>query len=424
MARASRAVSPSRLPSQHAYPNVTRFPWLQTILATVLAFMMFAGVSSALMLADLDRQVKGAVIDTGNLGAVEENDPFPTDNFEGRPVNILVSGIDSRYGENEAVGAGSTEDDNTIRSDSTMIVHLSADRSRTTVLSVPRDLMVEIPECVVADGSVMSAQYAQFNWAFSTGAVTDDLAGGIACVEATVEELTGLSIDGFIIIDFAGFEKLIDAMGGVDLCIDEDMSDELAGLELTEGCHRLTGVQGLAFARARHNVGDGSDLQRIDRQQQLIGAMVAQALNSSLFSNMPQMYQFVQEAMQVAAFSRSLDTWRANSALLNSVRHTPPENFQFVTMPWQYNPDDPNRVILEEPLASELSLSLVNDEPLPVGIIFRNLENQTFVVGPDGAPIMIDAEGNPVTVDENGQVVPAPVTPDAPAADLAANEWE
>lgn len=405
MSRASRNVTPSRLPSQHAYPNVARFPWAQTIVATLLAFLMFAGVASALMLADLDRQVKGAVLDTEDLGAA---DGMPVDSFEGRPVNILITGIDSRYGENEAVGAGTAEDEDTIRSDSTMIVHLSADRARTTVLSVPRDLMVDIPECVVADGSVMPEQYGQFNWAFSTGAVQDDLAGGIACVEATVEQLTGLDMDGFIIIDFAGFEKLINAMGGVELCIDEDMSDELAGLELSKGCHTLDGRQGLAFARARHDVGDGSDLQRIDRQQQLIGAMVAQALDSNIFSNMPQMYRFVQEAMQVAAFSRSLDTWRANSALLNSVRGTPPEDFRFVTVPWMYNPNDPNRVLLEEPAAGELFFSLVKDEPLPEGTIFRNLDNQTFIVGVGGEPVMIDEEGNPIKVTADGRVVPAP----------------
>lgn len=423
MSDSFRRVSPSRLPSQHAYPNIRRFPWIQTVLVTILALGTFVGVSSALVLNNLDQQVKGAVIDTENLGAVQTEEPVPVDSFEGRPVNILVAGIDSRYGDNEAVGAGTSEDEDTIRSDVTMVVHLSADRTRTTILSIPRDLIVEIPECVLSDGSVSPAQYGQFNWAFSTGAGTDDLAGGIACVQATAEELTGLTMDGFIIIDFAGFERLIDALGGVNLCIDEDMSDELAGLDLKAGCHRLDGVTGLAFARARHDVGDGSDLQRIDRQQQLIGALVVQALDSNMFTDLPTLYQFVQEAMQIAGFSRSLDTWRANSALLNSVRHTPRENFQFVTMPWLYSPEDPNRVILEEPLASELDASLVNDQPLPPGVVFRDLSNQTFVVGPDGVPIMIDELGNPIVLDENGQAVPGP-SPDGGEENLGSDGLE
>lgn len=408
---------PKRLPSQHAAVNARVFPWARTLFATLLAGALFVGTASSLIVANLDRQVKGAVLNTDHLGAVQDTkEEAPPDSFHGRSVNILIAGIDSRYGENDGIGSGTSETETSIRSDTTMVLHLSADRKSTTVMSIPRDLMTTIPSCVLSDGTVTYEQYGMFNSAFATGAVTDDLAAGIACTQATVEYLTGIDIDGFAVIDFAGFEKLIDALGGVEICLEEAIYDSggYTGLDLPAGCQVLDGEAGLDYARARHvNISDGSDISRIDRQQKLVGAIIAQVLDSNMLTDLPKLYAFMQESLQIAAFSSSLDDLRTDAGLVNSIRNTKREDFRFVTVPWGSDINDPNRVVTEEPLATDLFMALADDEDLPVGLIYRDLDNHRFIIGEEGESIMIDDEGNHVILDENGEMIPSP----APTSD-------
>lgn len=405
-------------PSAHAYPNPYRFPWFRSLIAAAFAVVLFGWVAGALIIEDLDRQIKGSVLQTEHLGAVddkqEEQRP-PQDRFKDQPVNILISGIDSRYDENGQLGAGTTDVDPTIRSDTTMVLHLSADRQRVSVLSIPRDMKVDIPSCRLSDGTESYEYYGMFNSAFSTGAGLDDIAGGIACTQATVESFTGIDIDGFVVVDFAGFAKLVDTLGGVDICLDEEMYDTAAGLDLPAGCQTLDGQQGLAFARARKELADGSDMKRIDRQQLLIGLIISQVLDSNMFTNMPTLYKFVQDGMATSKFSPSLDSWRTDAALLNSIRNTPRDQIRFVTVPWIQDPEDLNRLLPEYDLAEPVFASFIEDLPLPVGTLFRNLENQTFIVGPDGEAIMTDEYGVPYDLDANGNpIIPEPGTDSFP----------
>lgn len=413
MSKAKSRANTDRLPVAHASPNPHRFPWVRSVLAAVLAVALFGGVAGALIINNLDHQIKDSVISTANRGsdtsqsATVVNEELPPDAFEGRPVNILVAGIDSRYDENGEIGAGTIDLDPTIRSDTTMILHLSADRQHATILSIPRDMMVDIPSCQTADGSYTYAHYGMFNSAFADGAGLDDIAGGIACTQATVEDFTGITIDGFVVIDFTGFSRLVDTLGGVDICLDEAMYDELAGLDVPAGCQTLHGQQALAFARARKDLADGSDLRRIDRQQWLIGQMVSQILDSNMFTNLPSLYKFVQEGLSTSKFSPSLNSWRTDAALLNSIRNTPRENIRFVTTPYLPDPEDENRVLPDYYQASAIFQALIDDQPLPAGTLFRNLQNQTFIVGDAGEAIMTDDLGNPYELDENG----APIIP-------------
>lgn len=424
MSRARPRAKGIRPPRAHAYPNPYRFPWLRALLASVLAVALFGSVASALMISNLDQQIKNSVISTQDLGAVGESQrdegvPLPKDYFEGRPVNILISGIDSRYDDNGELGAGTVDVDPTIRSDTTMVLHLSADREHVTILSIPRDMKVDIPSCRRADGTVTYEYFGMFNSAFSTGAGLNDIAGGIACTEATVESFTGVDIDGFVVIDFAGFANLVETLGGVDICLPEPMKDEAAGLDLPEGCQTLDGMQGLAFARARKQIADGSDMKRIDRQQQLIGLMISQVLDSNMFTNLPKLYAFVQEGMATSKFSASLDSWRTDAALLNSIKNTPREDIRFVTVPWVEDPTNPNRLLVEEYQADLIFDSIIDDQPLPEGTIFRNLENETFIVGEDGEAHRCDEYGRIYELDEFGE----PIIPESdPAYDPAKDQ--
>ncbi len=397
-----RTSTPNRRPlPAHASPNPIRFPWIRTIAASLVAVFLFTSVAGALMLNNLDRQIKDSVLITEHLGAIpqsgeEEEEEAPADKFAGRAVNLLVSGIDSRYDEDGQIGENS---DPTIRSDTTLIMHIAKDRKSVTVLSIPRDMKVTIPACRLSDGSESWEYYGMFNSAFSTGAGLDDIAGGIACTQAAAEAFTGINIDGFVVIDFAGFAKLVDALGGVDMCVEEDLYDKEAKLDLEAGCQTLDGTQALAFARARKMLADGSDTKRIDRQQLLIGLMISQVLDSNILTDLPSLYALVQEAMATSKLSPSLDNLRTDAGLLNSVRSAPKDHIRFVTVPYETDPEDPNRLVPEYYQAEEVFAALISDEPLPPGTVFRDLDNDTYVVGPDGEAIPSDEYGVPLESD-------------------------
>ena len=175
--------------------------------------------------SQIDRQDVTDLLGTDRPDAASTHGP--ADDFDGKPVNILIMGSDIRRGYDDGTEG--------MRSDTTAIFHLSADRKRIDVVSIPRDTMVAIPSCRLPDGSKSEAQsYAMFNSAFSTG--SDDSSNpadtkyAAACTMRTVEKLTGMRIDHFMVIDFTGFENMVNALGGVPMYLDEPIDDPNAGL--------------------------------------------------------------------------------------------------------------------------------------------------------------------------------------------------
>ena len=163
-------------------------------------------------------------------------------------------GSDSRAGANRKKAGGAT--DGTARSDTAMVVHIAKDHKHASVVSIPRDTLVDRPECTKADGrTVPAASRAMFNSAFEVG--------GAACAVKTAESVTGLRMNHFVEIDFAGFAGFVDAIGGVTVTTAIPIDDKQSGLELAAGTDHLSGDRALAFVRTRHGVGDGSDLGRI-----------------------------------------------------------------------------------------------------------------------------------------------------------------
>jgi LCP family protein required for cell wall assembly len=183
------------------------------------------------------------------------------------PINILVAGIDTRTGlthqEEVELHVGS---DISMNSDTLMLVHISADHSSVHVVSLPRDSWVNIP------GHGMS----KINAAIGLG--------GPALMVKTVEQATGLVINDYVEIDFLGFVKVIDALGGVDICLPYAVDDSYTGLHLPAGVHHVDGVTALAFARDRHSFAL-SDVARISDQQQLLSSLFAEATDSGILAN-------------------------------------------------------------------------------------------------------------------------------------------
>ena len=281
-----------------------------------------------------------------NRPAAPERDP--DDPSAGVPVNILLLGSDTREGENSAIGGAN----DSVASDTTLVVHLSADRSRVEIVSIPRDSLVDIPRCTMSDGTVLpAAGDTMFNHAFSRGWFNGgDLASATACAMSTVESLTGLYLDGAIVADFNGFSSMVEALGGVPITIPEALSSPKAGgLVLEAGPQVLTPWEATQLSRARTGTGwgleIGSDLKRIERQQALLGAMATAAADKNLLTDLPALTRFVDAATESLTVSDSIGSVRDITGLALSLRHTKMDEIVFTQVPTEPAPQDPDRVV-------------------------------------------------------------------------------
>ncbi|MCT9081687.1 LCP family protein [Streptomyces fulvoviolaceus] len=270
--------------------------------------------------------------------------PLPTE-----AINILVLGSDSRSGkENKALGGGSSGG---ARSDTAMVVHIDAGRTKATVVSIPRDTLVTRPSCPLESGGSTAVAYnAMFNSAYAVG--------GAVCAVKTVESITNVRMDHYIEIDFSGFAKLVNALGGVTVTTDEDIDDDDSHLKLAAGTHTLNGKQALALARTRHGIGDGSDLGRIGLQQKLVKALLEQISSTNLLSDPTQLYTVADAITGSLTTDTGLDSLTELMSLGESLQGLSADDMKTVTMPVVTAPSNANRVVADEPEASELWESL------------------------------------------------------------------
>lgn len=296
--------------------------------------LSFAGLVNA----DISSWTKKANVNKF-LGQNRQEKKNPQDNFANRDLNVMVIGSDHRaqkdYDENGRLVTG-------MRSDTTMVAHISADRTRVEVMSIPRDLMVKRPACLRADGKTEPASpgYVQFNSIFALLGQEEDVAAATACTMKTVEQLTGIFLDEFVVVDFDGFENMVAALGGVPICLDEKMKDSKGAIDLSAGCHTLNPQQALGFARARYGVGDGSDISRISRQQKLVGAMIKEAKSRNMLTDLPSLYAFLKAGMKSLTTSENFGNAKNLGGLAFSLAKVKPENIRFYTLPFgEYAPD-------------------------------------------------------------------------------------
>ena len=351
---------------RHAH-NPPYPPKIRRALSCALVFLLSFSLAAGLLIyADLSGRVN-------NLGASSLLGRTPPDSYDGRALNILIIGSDSRSGKgNQTL---TNNDDPTERSDTTMIMHISKDRSQVNVVSIPRDLIVDIPSCQRSDGSKSEPQKAQFNWAYSIGSLGGDRASAVVCTWKTVEKLSGIRIDESIVVDFNGFSSMIDALGGVNIYVPTKIKDKKnSGLELEPGCKHFDGKQALAYARVRHGVkgSDGSDIQRIQRQQAVMGIMMRAALKKNMLTSLNQLYGFVGNGLGALTVSEGLSSVSQLSGLGWSLQSLKPDNLLFLTLPVYEAPFDRNRLLLSEKKAEPIWDSFINDTPLPAGVEVRD----------------------------------------------------
>ncbi|MFF4902165.1 LCP family protein [Streptomyces sp. NPDC001068] len=269
--------------------------------------------------------------------------------------NILLIGSDTRAGDgNGRYG----KDLGTERSDTTILLHLAADRRSATAVSVPRDLMVHVPSCLRGDGRRSEASFTLFNSAFEVG--------GSACTIRTVEKLTDIRIDHHVVVDFNGFKNMVDSIDGVQVCLKEPIDDKAAKLRLPAGRVTLDGEQALGYVRARKSLGDGSDTDRMERQQLFLGALVNKVRGSDVLLNPAKLYPLLDAATSALTTDPELASLRGLYQLVRGLRDIPTDQVQFLTVPREPYVYDSNRDQLVAGKADSLFALLRADKPVPV----------------------------------------------------------
>lgn len=330
----------------------------------VLAFLAAGGATAYL---DLKRQI--GVSDVSGLvqGPTPVAASDPDDPFTGRSLNILVMGTDLRGGENtEIAGAG----DGGMRSDTTMLVHVSGDRTRIEVVSVPRDSLVEIPSCRLPDGTESGVTYGMFNSAFTIGGgAAEDLTYAAACTISTVQTLTNVPVTNHMVVKMDGVVEVVDALGGVRMCLPEPLVQNPAygRFELPAGEQTLDGRQAIGLLRARHGTGlgleQGSDLTRIERQQAFVDSLVRQVLEQNLVTDSPRLYRTVQAVLRAISADPGLADPAALAGLAYSIRNIDPAQIVFTELPVVAAPSDANRVVWTDDAAAIWERIAADDPP-------------------------------------------------------------
>ncbi|MBB2922878.1 LCP family protein [Cellulomonas cellasea] len=375
---------------------------LRGVALATTALLAFAGSGMAAAYTQLQSNIQAEDV-TELLGDRPTPTPDPDDPNAGQAVNILLMGSDVRDGANAEIGGEVAG----MRSDTTIVLHISADRTRVELVSIPRDSLVEIPGCTRSDGSTTRAQFGQFNAAFSIGSERTGLASdAAACTIQTVESTTGVFIHHYVVIDFAGFISMVDALGGIPMCIPNDMRSDKAGLDLTAGDQVLNGTTALAYARARtgEGLGNGSDTDRLVRQQKLLGATVRTVLSKSLLTDVPQLVQFLNAATSSVTANPELASIPAMTGLAFSLQNVSTNNITFMTIPFATAKSDPNRVEWTSE-ADQIWANMAADLPL----VPAEVPDPAAPADPGTAPADPGAPVDPgTTAPEDTSTPPAP----------------
>ncbi|MER6349906.1 LCP family protein [Streptomyces sp. NPDC001595] len=326
--------------------------WVRVGTLGVTAVVVAAVGTASVIYAKLDGNITPDEAAAAELARYEKE--RPTSLVRGAQ-NILVIGSDSRSGDgNGRYG----RDSGTERSDTAILLHLSAGRRSATAVSIPRDLMVDVPGCRRPDGSRTKPTFAMFNYAFETG--------GSACTIRTLEQLTGVRVDHHVVVDFTGFKKMVDAVDGVQICLKQPISDKAAKLRLPAGTVTLDGEQALGYVRVRKSLGSGSDTDRMDRQQRFLAALVNKVRSNDVLLNPVKLYPVLDAATSALTTDPGLASLRGLYQLVRGLRDIPTERVQFLTVPRESYVYNANRDQLVEPEAERLFERLRTDRPVEV----------------------------------------------------------
>ena len=216
-------------------------------------------------------------------------------------MNYLLVGSDTREGlskaELKALRVGSVATAAGKRSDTMLLVHISKARDKAVMISIPRDTFALIPEHTSKSGKLIPAVYSKINSSFNWG--------GAPLLIQTIEEMTELKIDHYIEINFAGFARIVDSIGGVEVCTKKNINDPKSHLILEAGVHTLNGIESLKYVRTREFDGLG-DLGRMQRQQAFMSAVLRKATSAGVLLNPVTMASFINSSLSAVTTDSEL----------------------------------------------------------------------------------------------------------------------
>ncbi|MEU4350044.1 LCP family protein [Streptomyces sp. NPDC023838] len=323
---------------------------LRLVLAVLAAFLVLVVAGIGWLYLQLNGDIR-----TFDDGGVSGDRPAAS----AKGQNVLVVGSDSRAGDNVEYGHGSGDIG---RSDTAFLMHVHADHHHATAVSIPRDTLVDVPPCKLPNGSWTKPQHnVMFNSAFSVG---DTAKGNPACTQNTVEKLTGLRVDHTVVVDFAGFAKMTEAVGGVQVCVPKDIYEgdlnpnrHARGERLfTKGVQDVSGQKALDYVRIRHGIGDGSDIGRIQRQQAFISSLMKKVKSKGLSPTT--LFPLAKAATQSMTVDPGLGSADKLISFAMSMKSIDLHNTKFVTLPWRY---EGARVAIVKPQADALFAALRAD---------------------------------------------------------------
>ena len=314
-----------------------------TVLVVLSLFIIAAGGVFAYAVYDvhsLTRNLKHTVL----LPPGFTQPPEAVDAYGASPLNILLIGSDTRDTSQDAQLGGDTGPG--ANADSEMLIHLSADRSNATILSIPRDTITQLPECAGGgDGMVNSAlQY------------------GPQCQVAAVHQLTGLTIDHYVMFDFSGVVSISQDIGGIPVCVTANVKDPNSGLMLDKGTTNVQGLQALQFLRTRDAFYDGSDIGRERATHYFFSQLIQQMKATASFTNLGELQSLAEDVTKSTTVDDGLDSITALISLGQDRNKVPTDRITFLIMPWGADPNDSNRVVPTQPAANHVFAAMLADQ--------------------------------------------------------------
>jgi LCP family protein required for cell wall assembly len=315
--------------------------WSATVLSVLILGTAGAGY---LYYQHLNANLKK---DDLNIGDAKDRAAQSKPNAAGQtPLNILLIGSDARDStENQKLGGAKDTFNTAPRADVQMLLHVSADRTNMSVVSMPRDTLLQIPQCT--DPGTKKTYAAS-----TSPTITNDSLGrgGPGCTVATWEKLTDIHIDHFMMVDFSGVVSMADAIGGVPVCVDANVyshtsSGHGSGLKLKEGTTSVKGKQALQWLRTRYGFEDDTDIARTKAQHQYMNSMVRQLRENATLSNPNKLRKLADTATNALTVDNGLGTVAKLYDLSNELKKVPTKRITMTTMPWQYSSTTSGRVV-------------------------------------------------------------------------------
>ncbi|MFC7221038.1 LCP family protein [Streptomyces polyrhachis] len=331
------------------------------------ALMITGGVLGFLLVAGTGGAYWAYQKLSGNIGSTEVYGEKNAAVTKG-PVNILVIGTDKRSGK----GNTSYGDRNSVgHADTTLLFHVAEDRSNATVLSIPRDMITSIPDCKTKDeesGDWKDVPGTEANLAGSTPRFNESLGQSgrdPGCTWKTVEKITGLEVSHFMLADFNAVKELSSAVGGVDVCLAKPIKDKDSKLDLPQGENTVAGEDALAFVRTRHAVGFGSDLSRIELQQQFLGSLIRKMKSGDTLTNPKKLWKLANAATNSLTVDSGIKSIPSLMSLAKDLSKVPQKNITFLTLPVKDNPEEPEgakaTVVIDEVKAAPVLKMMQSD---------------------------------------------------------------